>query len=174
MRENRSIAMQLRRSNLSWSVRPRHGEGEGSSLRYVQIGELADARMQIGLSEDGDWVRIGQASVAVYRAGSPIFLPVLIMRFSEVRRILLKGIRSIGVSKAIEEIFPFEQLVTVGMGSGSEYWVRFALDRVLELPPSMTLLAALIDSSERAPTQQLRHRSKKMAAQMNRKLPRPH
>ncbi len=169
-RESSGLGVLLQNANLRWFCSPKYGAGEASSLQWIPVGELAEARMRIGLSEDGEWVRIEPASVAVFRDSGPLFLPVLAMRFNEIREILREGIQAMGIPEAIEETFPFEDVVLLGLESGSEYWVRLATDRVLKLLPSARIIESLVDSSERAPTQQLRHRAKKLAARMRRRL----
>ncbi len=170
MVDNRDVAARLRDSNLRWSARAKHGAGEDSVVQWISIAEFSEARLRIGLSEDGEWVRVEPTSAAVFQENKPFFLPMLVMRFSEVQRAIREGILLAGIPVEIEGAFPFEELVVVGLESESEHWNRLALDRISELSPSVNLFKALTDSSEHAPTQQLRHRAKKLAAKMRREL----
>ena len=168
-RDDLKVSEWLRDAGLPWSHSPKHGVDDGSiEIRWIQVCELPKARVRIGLSDLAEWVRIESGSATVFNGYEPFFLPILEERFSEARETIHRSLKRLGFTGLVDEIFPFEEIVTLGLKSGSEHWVHHALEWVPELPVSDHLVGLLEVSSRSAPTQRLRHKAKRLAQRARR------
>ncbi|WP_437314749.1 hypothetical protein [Sorangium sp. So ce385] len=133
-------------------------------IRLTPVALLETARLDLGVSSDGWWVRIGDESAREFSLGKDCvyLLPILEVTPVEARQRLLEGLRAKGISEEFIELFPFEDVVATGLASQSQHWAALALGwvRIIGRSPKVErALAALADSG---PTQKLRHEARRL------------
>jgi hypothetical protein len=159
------LVRELDRPAFLWKMSQDH-DSEGSIIRWIPIANLVHARIQLGLSSTGLWVRTTPRSVTIFEPQTPCvsLLPVLEVKLNDLRRLLGEALQRVGLSRAFVGTFPFEDVAITGLTSCSEHWSGLALKWVEQLDVSVPLedgLAALMASG---PTQRLRHSAQKLIA----------
>lgn len=145
-----------------WSSGPVRGR-EHQMVRWIEVAELPQSKLILGLSDSGYWVRGGGATIEIANGPHAIaLLPCLECPSEMFRQALRSGLARRGLPEALEETFPIGELISVGLKSGSEYWTKLALERVGEVGATPATRDALRAASRSAPTQPLRHRAKAM------------
>lgn len=156
--------------DFDWQTSPRHGDSSGADVKWIPIASLAPARVELGLSRDGSWVRAVSSSVSELRADElcPFFLPIMEMTLDDVRQLIRDGLVAHGLPMEVEGTFPYEEVVTTGLKSHSEYWVGLALAWAPQIPTSESLMETLGRAVESAPNQRSRHEALKVRARLTR------
>lgn len=149
-----------------WNVGPVCGDEE-QTVRWIKVTVLPSANVTLGLSDTGYWVRGDGATIGIGKAPEPIsLLPCLECSLEELRNALSSGLSRVGLPPELERTFPLSLLVACGLGSGSEYWVRLALDRVEQGILTEEIRDTLRIVLASAPTQKLRHRASAILAKI--------
>ena len=159
---DRNLQSELQaRKDLPWQTGQRHESSQPALIRWVLVADIPTARLQLGLSEFGRWVRASKTSVSEFEAGSScvFLLPVLEMKADDIRRVLGEGLRGLGLPEGDAESFPFEDVVLTGLTSGSENWSNLALNWVRQIGVSDRMREALQVLAQNGPTQAIRHAS---------------
>jgi hypothetical protein len=158
-----TLVADLKRLNLPWQISS--GQNEQEELRWIRIANLHIARIEIGLSSDAQWLRIGPHSVTRFSNGKPcvFLLPILELPFDEAFRLLERGLHAHQLSSEFLKLFPFEDVVVTGLESDSEHWTSLALKWVEQRPLSDKLMHALQMLKQNGPTQKVRHAAQKLA-----------
>ena len=145
-----------------WRQGPMRGK-EYKSIRWIPVAEIGRTNLEIGLSDDGYWVRGGGATVELANGPHAIsFLPCLELPLEEVRQTIRNGLVRIGLSSQLEDTFPVADLIVAGLTSGSEYWVTLSLERIDDGVRNERVYDAIRIASTSAPTQKLRHQAKRL------------
>lgn len=137
---------------------------EGTGLNWLTVAVLSDGRFRLGLTSHGLWARSTDAVVQTVddKSACVFFLPVLENLPEVACGKIIDGLRHYGLSEEFINLFPFEQIVIVGLNSHSEYWCTLALRWVLFIPRSDDLKDALEFLSKAGETQKIRHTAKKL------------
>ncbi|WP_157907330.1 hypothetical protein [Sorangium cellulosum] len=159
---HRQLVASLTELSIPWRVL--HGPDNGPVIRLTPVASLETARLDLGISSDGWWVRIGEKSASEFPLGHEcvFLLPILEVTPVEARQRLLEGLQIKGIPEEFIELFPFEDVVATGLASESLRWASLALDwaKLIERSPKVAqALAALADSG---PTQKLRHEGRRL------------
>ncbi|MEX2964352.1 hypothetical protein [Microbulbifer sp. TYP-18] len=155
----------------SWKESPVEGD-EGRSIRWIEVVALEALGLFLGLSYNGNWIRIGKESVYEFYAGQsymPLY-PILEAVLPDVKKALKDGLKSAQLPVELLESFPFQKVALSGLNSGSEYWCNLSLKYVEQLRYDEELVDALNACSKSAPTQKLRHQAKKLKSTVVRDL----
>jgi hypothetical protein len=155
----------------SWKESPVFGE-ESKSLKWIDVVTLEALGLMLGLSCNGNWVRISKGSVYEFYAGQsymPLY-PILEGVLLDIKMAIKSGIESAQLPVDLLESFPFKEVTLSAMNSGSEYWCSLSLKYVEQLQNDKELVDALGMCSKNAPTQKLRHQAKKLKATVSRAL----
>ena len=144
--------------HLPWLVGQRHEARHGETVKWIPVAEVA-ARIRIGLSEAGFWVRANEKSVAEFKPGSPaiFLLPAIEVSVADLKRLLTAGLQAYGLDASIADNFPIAEIVTTALTSNSEYWTKLALEWIQQIPITPSVRAALQDVARNGPTQAIRH-----------------
>jgi hypothetical protein len=86
------------------------------------------------------------------------------LALDEMRRLLEQGLQATGLTTEFVAVFPFEDVVTTGLGSSSERWAGLALKWAEQLHTSPKLETAINSLANHGPTQKLRHAAQKFLA----------
>jgi hypothetical protein len=137
----------------------------GPGLKWLPIFAFAQGRVGMGLSPQGAWVQVHEQRVLPCIEGAALvsLLPLLEIPLEQVRALISAGLGRHGLPPAIGELFPFARVVASGLLSLSEYWTTLALQWVADGVRDATVQAALHTLSEDGPTQNVRHRARKLA-----------
>jgi len=152
-----------------WKV-SRRAWSRASEARWVKVATLHRPDAEVGLSDDGRWVRGGGTLVSVADSRKMLvgFLPILEMSRSRLQVQLREGLARIDLSQEIAETFPLEAIANVGILSGSEYWASLAILRLSEIPTlSKDSIESLSEAAKQGPTQRIRHSARKLLSQRN-------
>ncbi len=164
---NRELLSQV----TSWNESPIDGN-ESKSLKWIEVVTLEAIGLLLGISCNGNWVRMGKESVFEFFAGQsylPLY-PILELALLDVKMAVKGGLESSQLPIELLESFPFQEVAFSGMNSGSEYWCDLSLKYVEQLRYDEELVNALNACSKNAPTQKLRHQAKKLKATVSRDL----
>lgn len=127
--------------------------------------------LQIGLTEDGNWVvAAGDGSVVDVKAADnymPLF-PLFEMSLEEARERLASEFRKHQLNENWLLIFPFEDLVSAALTTRSKSWAGLALDWANTLGPSDALCAAVDLARGTGMTQAQRHRAAQILSRWRR------
>ena len=157
---------------LPWALESGREAQRSGPVGWIRVAPLSGSESVLGLSGDGCW-SLATASGIVEFSGEkdfPFFLRILEMTPEDVKARLRNGLVASGLSPNIEETFPCEDTVIIGLTSNSEHWVRKALGWMVALRPSEKLVQALSKASSTAPTQKLRHRALKLRSDIARRM----
>jgi hypothetical protein len=118
----RQLAGGLAGSPIPWKAL--RGPVEGSVIRLTPVASLETARLELGISSEGWWVRTTEESAREFPAGQDcvFLLPILEVTPVEARERLLGGLRAKGMSEEFIDLFPFEEVVATGLEGQSEHW----------------------------------------------------
>lgn len=155
----------------SWNESPIDGD-ESKSLKWVEVVALETLGLLLGISYNGNWVRMGKESVFEFFAGQsylPLY-PILELALADVKMTVKGGLVSSQLPIELLESFPFQEVAISGMNFGSEYWCDLSLKYVEQLRDDKELVNALNTCSKNAPTQKLRHQAKKLKVVVSRDL----
>lgn len=157
---------ELDRAGLPWEKSQNHDPSERNVISWIPIAALANARIELGLSSDGSWVRKGSESVIVFESQTDyvFLLPVLEVNLDDLRQILGRGFQGRGLAPEFVQSFPFNEVVATGLESHSEHWVDLALKWAEQLDLSVLVKNALSSCASGGPTQRLRQAAKKLIA----------
>lgn len=160
------LLSELGKLGLPWESGENHdAQGQGT-VKWLPIANLTQARVQLGVSSDGFWVRSTPQSIVVFSSETTcvFLLPILEVALDEARRRLEFGLQENGLSALFLNAFPFEDVVATGLGSHSEHWTSLALRWAEQLPKSSKLQHALQTLKANGPTQNIRHAAQKLLA----------
>jgi len=137
---------------------------ESRILKWVEIAKINNSELVLGVSCNSYWVRVSEKSVYEFFPGSSytFLLPLLESSIDDVKKQLSSGLDEKNLPITLLDSFPFKEVVILGVASQSEHWCNLALKWVEEVPFSKELFTVLSDCKSKAPTQQLRHFSKKV------------
>ena len=155
----------------SWNESPVEGD-ESKFLKWIEVVTFGALGLLLGISCNGNWVRMGEESVYEFYAGQsylPLY-PILEAVLLDAKMSIKKGLESSQLPVELVESFPFHEVALSAMNSGSEYWCDLSLKYVGQLRYDEELVNALNVCSKNAPTQKLRHEAKKLRAIVNRDL----
>jgi hypothetical protein len=137
-------------------------------IRWIKVANIGPAKVTVGLSRDGYWVRGDGATVEVANGPHAItLLPCLEIPIEDIRNSIRNGLVDLSLPLHLEDTFPLTDLVVAALASGSELWTRLALDRIEEGFCNERVNNALGEASVYAPTQHLRHRAKALVDRPN-------
>jgi hypothetical protein len=158
----RRLIDELSRRVAVWRTRQDHGSL--GTVRWISVATLSDARLEIGLSSDGNWLSVTPGSVATCGHGRAclFLLPALELPHADVHRLLEDGLRANGLSTELAELFPFDDVVIEGLLSSSERWTGLALKWVEHVPLSDNVRNAVQAVVHEGPTQKLRHTARRV------------
>ncbi|WP_397570120.1 hypothetical protein [Schlesneria sp. T3-172] len=146
----------------AWQRGPMSGK-EDTSIRWIPVADVGRTKLHIGLSDEGEWVRGGGATVEVANGPHALsFLPCLDVPLEEVRQTIRNGLVRIGLPSSFADTFPLANVIVTGLTSGSEYWVTLALERIDDSVRNEQVDEAIRSASTSAPTQKLRHQAKRL------------
>ncbi|ARU57343.1 hypothetical protein OLMES_3302 [Oleiphilus messinensis] len=164
---NRELFLQV----TSWRESPIDGD-ERKSLKWIEVVTLGSLGLILGISCNGNWVRMGKESVYEFYSDQsymPLY-PILEAVLLDVKMAIKKGLQSSQLPVELIESFPFQEVALSAMNSGSVYWCDLSLKYVERLRYDEELVNALNICSKNAPTQKLRHQAKKIKANVSRGL----
>jgi hypothetical protein len=148
----------------SWKAGPIRGN-ENRNLRWVEIArlDLRPVTISIGVSDNGYWVRGDGATVELADGGDAItLLPCIEISWRELKAKLSDGLRRLGLAEELSDTFPIDALIATALVSRSQYWTMLALERIEERGVISSVTKALAEAERVAPTQQLRHRARRL------------
>lgn len=140
------------------------GARPDSMIRWCPVAVLEGARLCVGLSFDGWWTTGSERSAREFRSESDamFFLPILELAPGNVRRQIAEGLSRLGLSSEFVQLFPFEDVMVVGLKSASEHWVSLALKWAEVEKNSPRIRAALVFAAKTGPTQSIRHAARRL------------
>jgi hypothetical protein len=158
----RELAAELGNAAIPWKAVS--GTVEGSVIRWTPIALFETARLDLGISSNGWWVRATEQTAREFPAGQDcvFLLPILEVAPIEVHQRLLDGLRARGLSEEFVELFPFEDVVVTGLESQSEHWASLALRWAKTIGRSSRVERALAALADSGPTQKLRHAGRRL------------
>lgn len=169
--QQRLIA-ELRRPGLSWKDSRDHVTNSDNYVRWIPVANLPAARLELGLSLNAMWVRVGSGSVTEFIPDKPcvFLLPILEIPFEEAHRLLMESLQAIGLSKDFLLTFPFEDILITASDSHSERWANLMLGWAKEMPNSTRLQAALERLAADGPTQKIKHSAQQLLVRQRKAL----
>jgi hypothetical protein len=138
---------------------------ENQQVRWIEVArlDLKSVSVTIGLSENGYWVRGDGATIEVADGGGAItLLPCIEVSWQELKTKLSDGLIQLGLAEELSDTFPIDALIVTALVSRGEYWTRLAMDRIEEKGALSSVRKALAAAERVAPTQQLRHRARRL------------
>lgn len=146
-----------------WLTAQRRGQEGGQLIRWRPVVEVSTARVIIGLSDSGRWVRVTSESFVEWTPSIPpvFLLPVLEVEAASFRSLLASGVRAQGLDASVVESFPFNEIIATGLTSGSEYWATLALQWVPETQIVPIVAVALRQLAQSGPTQATRQAARR-------------
>jgi hypothetical protein len=159
----RQLAAELGGAAIPWKTVS--GMVEGSVIRWTPIASLETARLDLGISSNGWWVRGTEQTAKEFPTGQDcvFLLPILESAPIDVRQRLLDGLRARGLSEEFVDLFPFEDVVVAGLESQSEHWASLALRWAKIIGRSSRVERALAELADSGPTQKIRHASRRLS-----------
>jgi hypothetical protein len=150
----------LQRNDLPWITSQRHDGQKGDTLRWLSIASFEEARIELGLSSTGRWVRAASESVQEFGAGViPVFLlPILEVPPTKAIESLKGGLSRLGLPAEFLDGLPVGEVLLAAVGSHSEHWVALALEWIEGVKLDDRTRQELLHAFQDLPDQQLRHR----------------
>jgi len=163
----KKLLMELGKLDAPWVEKIEYNS-EGVNLSWLPVAKLCGERFFLGLTSNGLWARSTESFVQTVsdETANVFFLPVLEGLPEVVRCKMIDGLKGYGLSEEFIDLFPFENIVLVGLRSQSEYWSGLALKWALFVPRSGSLEVELDVLSKAGETQKIRHSAKKIAKQL--------
>jgi hypothetical protein len=128
-----------------WRETPSHTASEVPTIKWLPILNLVPCRIELGLSENGYWVRHAGNSITEFTDNDPLvfLLPCLEIDYLDLKRRLASAVESIGLPSSLAENFPYFRLILTGAKSDSAQWVPLALKWLEEHPVDAEAAVAL-------------------------------
>lgn len=139
----------------------------GAPVKWIPIMEFGEFEITLGLTTDAAWMFSDKQGVMILDESWKYLRLIVLLEQSKdtLSNTLKESLSKYEIFIDPQEVFPFSQIVKIGLKQQSDYWVRLAVSWYTELPfMTQNELINLLYEIENAQwaSQELRHRVKKI------------
>lgn len=136
-------------------------------VRWVEVLNIVEIKLQLGVSMNGRWLRVGNDDVCEIESKQSVVLlyPCLELARIQFEQRLSDSLRELSLPFVLFATFPTNDILEQALLSGSEHWTKLALqwiDATSASPRLETALKSVAKSQDKRLSQQTRQNANRL------------